>query len=208
VFFVDAAHFVLAAFMSMVWCLTRVWIRAPSGRQRFNVLGALDAVTKEVVTVVNSTYINSLSVCALLEKLATLRPMLPITVVLDNARYQRCALVKTCAEKLKIELLFLPTYSPNLNLIERLWKFVKKQCLYAKYYPNFHSFTTAKPLLPLYYYQRIVTRAASEIFWPSATDRTGLAAERTGCAAANGPVGAHDQQHRWRSATGPARWRT
>ena len=109
--------------MSVVWCLARVWIKAPSGRQRFNVLGALDAVTKEVVTVVNSAYINSLSVCALLEKLATLRPTLPITVVLDNARYQRCALVQTCADQLKIELLFLPTYSPNLNLIERLWKF-------------------------------------------------------------------------------------
>jgi len=124
VFFVDAAHFVLGAFMSVVWCFARVWIRAPSGRQRFNVLGALDAVTEEVVTIVNSNYINSLSVCALLEKLATLRS-LPITVVLDNARYQRCALVQACTDALKIELLFLPAYSPNLNLIERLWKFVK-----------------------------------------------------------------------------------
>ena len=141
-FFVDAAHFVLGAFMSVVWCFARVWIRAPSGRQRFNVLGALDAVTQEVVTVVNSGYINALSVCALLEKLATLRS-LPITVVLDNARYQRCALVQTKADELKIELRFLPAYSPNLNLIERLWKFVKKQCLYAKYYPDFSSFTTA-----------------------------------------------------------------
>lgn len=141
-FFVDAAHFVLGAFMSVVWCFARVWIRAPSGRQRFNVLGALDAVTKEVVTVVNSEYINSMSVCALLEKLATLRSV-PITVVLDNARYQRCALVQACADTLNIELLFLPTYSPNLNLIERLWKFVKKQCLYAQYYRDFSSFTTA-----------------------------------------------------------------
>ena len=105
-------------------------------------LGALDAVTKEVITVVNSDYINSVSVCALLEKLASLRS-LPITVVLDNARYQRCALVQACADALKIELLFLPAYSPNLNLIERLWKFVKKQCLYATYYPDFSSFTTA-----------------------------------------------------------------
>ena len=141
-FFVDAAHFVLGAFMSILWCFARVWIRAPSGRQRFNVLGALDAVTKEVITVVNSDYINSVSVCALLEKLASLRS-LPITVVLDNARYQRCALVQACADALKIELLFLPAYSPNLNLIERLSKFVKKQCLYAKYYPDFSSFTTA-----------------------------------------------------------------
>ncbi len=91
---------------------------------------------------ISYVYINSWSVCALLEKLASLRS-LPITVVLDNARYQRCALVQTKADELKIELLFLPAYSPNLNLIERLWKFVKKQCLYAKYYPDFSSFTTA-----------------------------------------------------------------
>lgn len=128
--------------MSVVWCLARVWIRAPSGRQRFNVLGALDAVTKEVVTIVNADYINSRCVCDLLEKLASLRSQ-PITVVLDNARYQRCTLVQTRAEALKIELLFLPAYSPNLNLIERLWKFVKKQCLYAKYYPDFSSFTSS-----------------------------------------------------------------
>ncbi len=129
--------------MSVLWCFTRVWIRAPAGRQRFNVLGALNAVTKQVITVVNSTYINSLSVCALLDKLAALEPTLPITAVLDNARYQRCALVQAHAKQLNIELLFLPTYSPNLNLIERLWKFVKKQCLYAKHYRDFDSFTNA-----------------------------------------------------------------
>ena len=129
--------------MSLLWCFARVWIRAPSGRQRFNVLGALNAVTKQVITVTNSNYINSLSVCELFDQLATLPLNLPITVVLDNARYQCCELVKTHAEKLNIELLFLPTYSPNLNLIERLWKFVKKQCLYAKYYPNFGSFMNA-----------------------------------------------------------------
>jgi hypothetical protein len=52
----------------------------------------------------------------------------PITLVLDNARYQKCQLVWAVAETLQIELLYLPAYSPNLNLIERLWKFVKKQC--------------------------------------------------------------------------------
>ena len=54
-FFVDAAHFVLGAFMSVVWCFARGWIRAPSGKQRFNMLGALDAVTQEVVTIVDPT---------------------------------------------------------------------------------------------------------------------------------------------------------
>ena len=47
------------------------------------------------------------------------------------------------AEELGIELLFLPPYSPNLNLIERLWKFVKKDVLYSKYYDNFESFKQA-----------------------------------------------------------------
>ena len=51
----------------------------------------------------------------------------PITLVLDNARYQRCQLVQNLARELHIELLFLPAYSPNLNLIERLLKFVKKR---------------------------------------------------------------------------------
>lgn len=47
------------------------------------------------------------------------------------------------AESLGIELLYLPPYSPNLNLIERLWKFVKKKCLYAKYYEDFTQFSSA-----------------------------------------------------------------
>ena len=67
----------------------------------------------------------------------------PRTLVLDNARYQRCALVQSVAETLGIELLYGPAYSPNLNFIERLWKFVKKQCLYSKYYTDFSAFTFA-----------------------------------------------------------------
>ena len=47
------------------------------------------------------------------------------------------------ADSLEIELLYLPSYSPNLNLIERLWKLVKKQCLYSKYYPEFSEFKNA-----------------------------------------------------------------
>jgi transposase len=143
VFFVDAAHFVFGAFLGYLWCFARCWIKAPSGRQRFNVLGALNAITDEVITVTNLTYINSESVCQLLGKLVALGLQVPITLVLDNARYQRCALVQSVADALGIELLYLPAYSPNLNLIERLWKFVKKQCLYSKYYTDFGAFTHA-----------------------------------------------------------------
>ena len=143
VFFVDAAHFVFGAFLGYLGCFVRCWIKAPSGRQRFSVLGALNAVTHEVITVTTLTYINSQSVCQLLVKLAELSLQVPITLVLDNARYQRCALVESVANSLGIELLYLPPYSPNLNLIERLWKFVKKHCLYSKYYADFTAFTHA-----------------------------------------------------------------
>jgi transposase len=143
VFFVDAAHFVLASYLGMLWCFVRQFIRAPAGRQRFNVLGALNAITHELIMVTNDTYINAQSVCELLRRIAALGLTVPITLILDNARYQRCHLVMDYAKTLGIELLFLPTYSPNLNLIERLWKFVKKQCLYSTYYENFTLFRQA-----------------------------------------------------------------
>ena len=139
----DAAHFVLAPFLGYLWCFARRSVRAPAGRQRFNVLAALDAITHELVTVTNDAYINAQSVCDLLRKLAALGLGVPVTVVLDNARYQKCRLVQQLADELGIELLFLPSYSPNLNLIERLWKFVKKQVLNAKYYETFTAFQAA-----------------------------------------------------------------
>src|SRR5712672_3009272 len=109
---------VLRAYLGFLWCFVRVMVRAPSGRQRFNVLGALHAVTHELITVTNDSYINSASVGELLEKIAGLGLTTPITVIMDNARYQRCRYVLELAARLGIEVLFLPPYSPNLNLIE------------------------------------------------------------------------------------------
>jgi transposase len=82
-------------------------------------------------------------VCELLRQLAAQAGGRAVTVVLDNARYQHCALVQTVAAALGIELLFLPPYSPNLNLIERLWKFVKKQSLNSTYHADFGAFRRA-----------------------------------------------------------------
>jgi hypothetical protein len=62
------------------------------------------------------------------DKLAVLCLSIPITLILDNARYQKCHLVEEHAKKLGIQLLYLPSYSPHLNLIERLWKFVRNEC--------------------------------------------------------------------------------
>lgn len=142
VYFVDAAHFVMGSFLGFLWCIARVFVRTPSGRQRFNVLGALDAVTKKLEMVTNDSYITSIQVCELLKQIAA-NATLPVTLVLDNARYQRCKMVMSLAKDLGIELLFLPPYSPNLNLIERLWKLTKKECLNSKYYSNFALFCGA-----------------------------------------------------------------
>lgn len=143
VYFIDAAHFVLAPFLGYLWSFCRLFIKAPAGRKRFNVLGALDAITHQLITVTNEDYINSFTVCQLLWKLRQIQPKMPITLILDNARYQKCQIVFGCAEALNIQLLYLPSYSPNFNLIERLWKFVKTKCLYSHYYSDFDSFKAA-----------------------------------------------------------------
>ena len=143
VLFSDAAHFVLQPFLCSLWCSFRVFIKASAGRNRINVLGAVNAITKEVITLSNTTYITSQTLIEFLKMLKEKYSDKPIAIVLDNARYQHCFVVKTIAKSLGIHLLFLPAYSPNLNIIERLWKFTKKKILYAKYYKNPKDFHQA-----------------------------------------------------------------
>ncbi|MHC5542037.1 transposase [Singulisphaera rosea] len=111
-------------------------VRAASGRQRFNVPGARIAET-------NTTVVNTETISELLRKIAGLGLIGPITPVLDNARYLHNAAVKALAEGLGITLLFLPSYSPNLDLIERLWTFTKRRAVYGRYHPTFREFQAA-----------------------------------------------------------------
>jgi hypothetical protein len=146
---------VFGTFLCCLWSFVRLFVRAASGRQRFNVLGAWNAMTRELLAVTNTpekirsgsersfTVVNTETMCELLRKLAGQNLTGPITVVLDNARYQRNAVVQALAASLGIELLFLPAYSPNLNLIERLWRFTKREALYGRYHASFADFQTA-----------------------------------------------------------------
>jgi transposase len=200
VFFVDAAHFVFGTFLCCLWSFARIFVRAASGRQRFNVLGgfahkmsyksklmaawrkggfwafgleskylaivtitllnsatlhkiadfmgkavlgAWNAVTHELIAVTKTTVVNTETMGELLRKIAALGLTGPITLVLDHARYRRNAAVQALAEQVGITLLFLPSYSPNLDLIERLWKFIKRRALYGRYHPTFTDFQAA-----------------------------------------------------------------
>ena len=87
--------------------------------------------------------VDAAAVCALLRAVAAAGLGWPVTLVLDNARYQHTAAVKALARALGIELLYLPSYSPNLNLIERLWRFVKQEAVASRYRPTFAEFQGA-----------------------------------------------------------------
>lgn len=143
VLFVDAAHFVLGAFLGLIWCFERIFLKTSLGRQRYNILGAIDSHDHEFTSIRTTDNNNALSLIELLDKLYLKYPSIPISVVMDNARYQHCNAVKAHAAELNIKLLFLPPYSPNLNLIERVWKLTKKKCLTNKYHRDFVSFRSA-----------------------------------------------------------------
>jgi DNA phosphorothioation-dependent restriction protein DptG len=138
--FLDGSHFVMGCdFLGYIYGKTRRFIKTFSGRKRYNVLGALNFMTKKVTTVANDTYITAAEVCEMLWRVGAEYTGKPLHIVLDNARYQKCEVVRNLAQELGIVLHYIPPYSPNLNLIERLWKHVKAR-LRSKYYDRFDDF--------------------------------------------------------------------
>lgn len=115
-------------------------VKSNSGRQRLNINGALDATTCKITVTFEET-LNAITVLALFKKLRKVYAKSEkLYIICDNAGYYKTEAVKLEAERLNIELVFLPPYSPNLNLIERFWKFFKKKKLHNKYYEKFSEF--------------------------------------------------------------------
>jgi transposase len=138
--FVDASHFIMGCdYLGYIYGKVRRFIRTFSGRSRYNVLGALNYVSKKMTTITNDAYITATEVCELIKKVSVEYAGKPIFLVLDNARYQKCKAVQALVTELKVTLVYIPPYSPNLNLIERLWKHTKSR-LRTKYYDDFTVF--------------------------------------------------------------------
>ena len=136
--FMDASHFVTGCdFLGYIYGKTRRFIRTSSGRKRYNVL--VDFLTKRMLTAANDSCITAAQVCETLRLIAKQYEGKVVHIVLDNARRQKCRDVCALSEELGFDLVYLPPYSPNLNLIERLWKFVNGE-LRSKYYDSFPEF--------------------------------------------------------------------
>jgi|SRR3989338_637825 len=118
-------------------------IQTTSGRERLNLHGAMNAETLEI-TIIESETVNDDSTIQLLEILENKYALaVTIFVILDNAKYHFSEKVKEFLKESRIKLIFLPSYSPNLNLIERLWKFFKNKVLYNAYYEKIDDFRQA-----------------------------------------------------------------
>ena len=145
VYFVDAAHLLHNAVPSQGWIKRRrtVELKTNSGRNRLNVLGAYSPDDHTLESIAGTESCDAELVCQLLRQLRKANARKRLLVVLDNARYQRAYRVQALAKRLRIRLLFLPPYSPNLNLIERFWKFLRKKVMRNTYYATFAKFQAA-----------------------------------------------------------------
>ena len=127
--FMDACHMQVACMLGYIWCFARKYLPALPIRGRVNVIGATSFHGQDFIYDINQEGVNQDAIIRFLEKVRAKFGKQKITIVLDNASYHHAGSVEEIAEKLNIKLLFLPVASPNLNIIERLWKFIKSKFL-------------------------------------------------------------------------------
>ncbi len=144
-YFADATHPQHNSVPAYGWIKTgqEKELKANCGRQRLNINGAINIETLEPMAGFYDT-INADSTLDLFLKIQAKHPDAKVIyMIVDNARYYRSRVLQEALEGTKIKLIFLPPYSPNLNLIERYWKFFKKKVLNNQYYETFAEFKRA-----------------------------------------------------------------
>lgn len=143
IYFIDGVHPTHNVKPAFGWVLKsdKKTIKSNTGRQRININGALCPAKKEIL-IQESKTINAQSTINLFELILSKNPEAKnIFIISDNAKYYKCVLLNEWLEKNKvIKMLYLPSYSPNLNLIERVWRHMHKKVTYNQYYEKFIFF--------------------------------------------------------------------
>lgn len=135
-------------------------LKSNTGRQRANLSGALDSETLEVIIQEHRT-LNAEATIAFFRLIERKNSEAPsIYIILDNAGYYKGEKIREYLKTSRIKLVFLPPYAPNLNLIERLWKFFKKKVLYNRYYQTFSEFRFA---CLTFFHKKNLRKHASEL---------------------------------------------
>ena len=118
-------------------------IPANAGRSRINISGCIDILSHEILVQEDKT-LNAESIISFFQEIEKANPeKKTVHIFCDNAPYYRNKAVKKYLKSSKIRLHFLPPYSPNLNPIERLWKWMKERVIYNAYYKTFKEFKDA-----------------------------------------------------------------
>jgi len=143
ILFVDAMHLVHNTLPGKAYMKkgTLKRFKTNSGQKRLNIIGSLERGTNKIITQVSQTNCNATRFINFIRKLERhYSDKTRIILILDNARAHHAKLVREFIKNSPVKLWYLPAYSPNLNLIERLWKFTKDRLLKNHYYETFKIF--------------------------------------------------------------------
>ncbi len=144
----DPTHPSYNSYSSYLWQLkgnkNTKRIKSNSGRKRITIVGAVNLVNKELTSIITESNCDRELIRSFLNEVKKEYPKAKqIKIILDNATYQKSNDIQEYAKSLGIELIYLPPYTPNLALIERVWKFFKKKFLHNTYYDTFEKFNEA-----------------------------------------------------------------
>ncbi len=144
IYFLDACHPQHNSIASYGWIYTKdtKTVKTNTARKRVNINGAVNIVDMEVIVLSEPT-VNADAAIRLVKAIEEKQSEGDIYLIMDNAKYNHAKKLTAYVKRRKrVHLIYLPAYSPNLNIIERLWKFFKEEKLYGQYYETYQEFTT------------------------------------------------------------------